>query len=147
MMIQFVMLMIFLIYYVSAGAPVRPQAQAFLFPLMILWLGALGTCCGMIFSALTAKYRDLTHVLNLTLGLAMYVTPVIYPLSQVPERFKFFFYINPVSAPMELFRIWFYGVGELPLEMTLISIVATVFISFWGLVLFTRAERTSMDVV
>jgi lipopolysaccharide transport system permease protein len=101
----------------------------------------------MIVSSMTAKYRDLGHVVNLTLRLAMYVTPVIYPLAQVPEKWRFFFYINPLSAPMELFRIWFYGVGAVPPKMTLISIAVTLLVLFTGLVFFNRSERTSMDVV
>jgi lipopolysaccharide transport system permease protein len=147
MLIQFVMLMIFLVYYTAAGNPIRPSWSAFLFPLMILWIGALGTGFGMILSALTTKYRDLNHVLALVLQLAMYVTPVIYPLSQVPEKFGFFFYFNPMSAPMELFRIWFYGVGSAPAAMISSSIVSTAVVMLLGLILFTRNERTFMDVI
>ncbi|GHU83225.1 transport permease protein [Spirochaetia bacterium] len=147
MLIQFVMLMAFYVYFVYSGAPARPSVSALLFPLMLLWIAALGTGFGMIFSALTTKYRDLNLVLNLVLSLAMYVTPVIYPLSRVPEQFRFFFYINPVSAPMELFRIWFYGIGEVPLEMSLISLGTTALVLLAGLMLFTYTERTSMDVV
>jgi lipopolysaccharide transport system permease protein len=147
MLIQFVMLMVFLVYYIVSGSLIRPSVYALLFPVTVLWLGALGTGIGMVFSALTTKYRDLNHVLGLALSLAMYVTPVVYPLSQVPERFYFFFYINPVSAPMELFRIWFYGIGHVPLAMTVSSIAITVSMVFFGLVLFTNNERTFMDVI
>ena len=147
MLIQFAMLMVFLVYFILAGNPVRPGPMALLFPLMIIWLGALGTGLGMIMSALTTKYRDLQHVLNLALQLMMYVTPVVYPLSQVPDRFRHFFYINPVSAPVEMFRIWFFGVGSVPPNMALASIAATIVILFFGLVLFTRISRTCMDVI
>lgn len=147
MLIQFATLMIFLVYYIGSGNPVRPTPAAFLFPLMILWIGALGTGCGMIISALTTKYRDLNHVLGLVLQLAMYLTPVVYPLSQVPRQFKVFFYVNPVSAPMELFRIWFFGSGAVPREMILMSLAATALIVLAGLVLYTRNERTFMDVI
>jgi lipopolysaccharide transport system permease protein len=147
MLIQFVMLMIFLAYYLISGSPIRLSIYALLFPVMVLWLGVLGTGIGMIISALTTKYRDLNHVLTLALGLAMYVTPVIYPLSQVPKKLYAFFYINPVSAPMELFRIWFYGTGHVPMAMTVSSIVVTVVIAFFGLVLFSNNERTFMDVI
>ncbi|GHV86052.1 transport permease protein [Spirochaetia bacterium] len=147
MIIQFASLMVFLIYFIVTGNPVRPTAYAFLFPFLILWLGALGTGIGMIVSALTTRYRDLNHVVGLTLSLAMYATPVVYPLSQVPEKLRFFFYINPVSAPMEMFRIWFYGAGEVPLSMTFSSLIVTVLVMFFGLILFTHTERTSMDVV
>jgi lipopolysaccharide transport system permease protein len=114
---------------------------------MVIWLGALGTGCGMIVSALTAKYRDLTHMVGLFLQLAMYVTPVVYPLSQVPSEFYILFYFNPVSAPMELFRIWFYGIGSVPYQMVLSSIGMTILIVFLGLVLFSHTERTFMDVI
>ena len=147
MLIQFLMLMTFLIYYILSGNSVHPTFMALLFPVMILWLGALGTGFGMIFSALTTKYRDLSNVLAMMLQLAMYITPVVYPLSQVPDDLKLFFYFNPISAPMELFRIWFYGVGNVPSSMILISIAITILVVLLGLTLFTRNERTCMDVI
>jgi len=147
MLIQFVMLMAFLSYYILAGSPVRPTLGAFLFPLMIIWIGALGMGFGLICSAFTTKYRDLNHVLVLIIQLAMYVTPVVFPLSQVPERLKLFFYINPVSAPMELFRMWFYGVGDVSSFMVVLSLSITVTVVLLGLIFFTRTERTSMDVI
>ena len=147
MLIQFAMLMVFLVYYILTGSSVRPSAIALLFPLMVIWIGALGTGIGMILSALTTKYRDLTHVLSLILQLMMFVTPVVYPLSQVPAQFKSFFYANPLSAPMELFRIWFYGMGHVPNEMIVISVSVTVIALFLGLVLFSRTSRTFMDVI
>ena len=147
MLIQFAMLMVFLVYFIAKGSSVRPTVIALLFPLMVIWLGALGTGFGMIMSALTTKYRDLTHLLNLILQLTMFVTPVVYPLSQVPERFKSFFYANPLSAPMELFRIWFYGVGTVSKEMIAISVSVTGVVLFLGLILFNRTSRTFMDVI
>lgn len=146
-MIQFVVLMGFLVYFILDGNPVRPSFQALLFPVLLLWLAMLGTGFGMVFSSLTTKYRDLSHVLGLALQLAMYVTPVVYPLSQVPEDFRLFFYFNPVSAPMELFRIWFYGAGDVPVEMILISVASTVLVVLVGLALFQKTEKTFMDVI
>jgi lipopolysaccharide transport system permease protein len=146
-LIQFAVLMAFLAYYILTGSPVRPGPMALLFPVIILWLAALGTGFGMVFSALTTKYRDLNYVLVLALQLAMFVTPVVYPLSQIPQRFRLFFYINPLSAPMELFRIWFYGVGNVPSALVINSIVITAFVVLLGLILFNRNERTCMDVI
>jgi len=147
MLIQFTMLLAFLAYYIITGSPVRPTLGAFLFPLMLIWLGALGAGFGMICSAFTTKYRDLNHVLALIIRLAMFVTPVVFPLSEVPERLRLFFYINPVSAPMELFRVWFYGVGYVSFSMILLSIAITITVVALGLIFFTRTERTSMDVI
>jgi lipopolysaccharide transport system permease protein len=147
MLIQFILLMVFLIYYITTGSSVRPSLYALFFPFIIIWLGLLGTGLGMIVSALTTKYRDLTHLLALVLSLAMYVTPVVYPLSQVPQKFAFFFYMNPLSAPIELFRILFYGAGELPNQMIVSSLGMTMVIILLGLVLFTKYERTFLDVI
>ena len=146
-LIQFFMLMCFLVYFIITGNPVRPTYMAFLFPFMLIWIAALGTGMGMIFSALTTKYRDLNHVLNLSLQLLMYLTPVVYPLSQVPKRLKFFFYLNPMSAPVELFRVWFYGLGNVPYKMIISSLMAAIILFSIGLILFKKVERTFMDII
>ena len=101
----------------------------------------------MIISSLTTKYRDLNQLLGFGLQLAMYATPIVYPLSQAPEKFKWFFYINPMSAPIELFRIWFYGAGNVPPLMTLVSLAITAVSFFFGLILFNKNERTFVDVI
>jgi len=147
MLIQFSILMAFYVYYILSGHSIRPTAMALLFPIIIVWIGTLGTGIGMIMSSLTTKYRDLTHVLGLILQLTMFITPVVYPLSQVPEKFKSFFYANPLSAPMELFRVWFYGMGNVPGTMITISVIVTITVMFFGLILFNRTEKTFMDVI
>lgn len=145
--IQFACLLVFWIYYLIIGQSVHPTPWALFFPLIILWLGLLGAGMGMIFSALTTKYRDLNHLLGFGLGLAMYITPVVYPLSEAPTQFSWLFYINPVSAPIEMFRIWFYGAGYVPPLMVLCSLAMTAIFVFFGLVLFSRNERTFVDVI
>jgi lipopolysaccharide transport system permease protein len=147
MLIQFGILLAFFCYYIIKGNSIYPSWHAVLFPVLVCWLSMLGTGLGMIFSALTTKYRDLNLLLGLIIQLAMYVTPVVYPLSQVPKKFMPFFLINPISAPMEIFRMWFYGSGTLPSGMVLSSIAVTILIVFLGLVLFTRTERNFVDVI
>ena len=147
LLIQFACLIVFWIYYLIIGQAVKPTFWALLFPLLILWIGLLGAGMGMIFSALTTKYRDLNHLLGFGLGLAMYITPVVYPLSEAPAQFSWLFYVNPVSAPIEMFRIWFYGAGYVPPLMVLCSVAMTLLFLFFGLVLFSRNERTFVDVI
>lgn len=147
LLIQFACLVFFWIYYIIIGEKVFPTAYALLFPFLILWIGLLGTGIGMIISSLTTKYRDLNHLLGFGLNLAMYITPVVYPLSEAPEKFIWFFYVNPVSAPIELFRVWFYGAGSVPFLMSLSSIIMTFSFLFIGLLLFKRNERTFVDVI
>lgn len=145
--IQFATLMVFFVYYLIIRAPISPSWLAPLFPLLFAWIGILATGMGMIISSLTTKYRDLKQLVSFALGLAMYVTPIVYPLSQIPEKFAWVNYINPVSAPVELFRIWFYGAGSVPASMILTSLCMTLGFSFLGLVMFNQNERNFIDVV
>jgi len=144
--IQFALLVVFYAYYLFARAPVHPTWYAFLFPLLILWVAALGTGLGLIISAITTKYRDLKQLISFGINLWMYATPIVYPLSQVPKQYAWLFYVNPVSAPIELFRVWFYGAGHVPPTMILSSVVMTVVFFYLGLITFNKGERTFIDV-
>lgn len=147
LVLQFACLLVFYIYYVVHGSSVRPSWMALAFPLLVLWIGFLASGLGMIISALTTKYRDLNQLLAFGLQLAMYATPVVYPLSQAPQKLKWVFYINPMSAPIELFRIWFYGAGSVEKTMIYMSLGMTALFMFFGLYLFNRNERTFVDVI
>ncbi|MBQ7167027.1 MAG: ABC transporter permease, partial [Treponema sp.] len=111
------------------------------------WIGAMGMGFGLILSAMTTKYRDLNNLVSFAMPLAMYVTPVVYPLSQAPEKYRFLFMLNPMSAPVEAFRVWFYGAGSVSLQMYAVSGAVSAVLLFLGLVLFTRGERTFVDVI
>lgn len=145
--IQFAMLLLVYAYYLIIKAPLNPSWFVLAFPLLIMWVGMLGAGIGMAISALTTKYRDLNHLLGFGLQLAMYATPIVYPLSEAPENYKWLFYINPMSAPIELFRIWFYGAGNVPPLMIYISLAWTGVFMFVGLILFNRNERTFVDII
>ncbi len=144
---QFGLLLIILIYYLIVDSTVTISWWALAFPVIIIWIGMLGAGMGMMISALTTKYRDLSQLLTFGIQLAMYATPIVYPLSSAPENLQWFFYINPLSAPIELFRIWFYGAGSVDSIMIFISLAWTAFFMFVGLVLFNKNERTFVDVI
>ncbi len=107
----------------------------------------LASGLGMIVSALTTKYRDLKHLVAFALHLAMYATPVVYPMSEIPARFAWVNYVNPVSAPIELFRMWFFGAGSVRPHMIFVSLGMTAFFFGAGLVMFNQNERNYIDVV
>jgi lipopolysaccharide transport system permease protein len=146
-LIQFLLLMSFYIYYIAMGEEIRPSLPVLLFPVLIIWLAAIGTGAGIIISSLTTKYRDLKQLVAFALNLAMYATPVVYPLSEIPERFRWIAYANPVCAPIELFRNFFFGSGSLNNTMILSSIAITVFLVIFGLILFNQNEQNFIDVV
>ena len=145
--IQFFLLAVFYVYYVANGMGVGLSLYALLFPLSVLWIGALGGGLGLIISSLTTKYRDLNILLGFGISVAMYASPVVYPLSQIPEKYAWLAYANPMCAPIEFFRIAFYGVGHLNALIIGSSLAWTLLAVFFGLVLFTRNERNFVDVI
>ena len=138
---------IFLYTIIVKKQSINVSCLAFTFPLVILWIGLLGGSMGLIISSLTTKYRDLNILLTFAIQLGMYATPVVYPLSELPEKFRWLAYANPVCAPIEFFRIAFYGAGHLEMSVILSSLGATVALVFLSLILFTRNERSFVDVI
>jgi lipopolysaccharide transport system permease protein len=145
--VQFAMLIFIFIYFLLTGAPLQPSWFMLLFPLLILWLAAIGIGAGLVISSLTTKYRDLKNLVTFALNLAMYATPVVYPLSEIPERFNWLAYANPVCAPLELFRLWLFGSASISNSMILASLGITVLLVICGLILFNQNERNFIDVV
>jgi len=145
--IQFFMLLGFFIYHIFIGSPIKPSWFMLFFPLLVLWLAAIGVGAGIIISSLTTKYRDLRLLVAFALNLAMYATPVVYPLSRIPERFAWVAYANPVCAPIELFRLWFFGAASVNNSMILASLGFTVLLVILGLILFNQNEQNFIDVV
>jgi lipopolysaccharide transport system permease protein len=148
--IQFATLIAFYVYFVATGSSVRPTWWALALPLIVAQLAALGMGFGMIVSSLTTKYRDLRQLIGFGISLWMYATPIVYPMSELTERYPGYAWImmlNPVAAPIEAFRAAFYGVRGTSIEMLALSAAMTLILVFVGLLLFNRNERTFVDVV
>jgi len=146
-LIQFLTLMGFYVYYLTVKAPIRPSWAILTLPLILLHLAMLSTGFGIIISSLTTKYRDLRHLMTFGINLWMYATPVIYPLSAVKGPLRNLMYLNPVTAPLELFRYAFYGAGEVDPVGIIGSVAAAILILLVGLAVFNRNERRFVDVV
>jgi len=146
-LVQFVMLLAFLVYYHITGTSLHSSWLMILFPLLIIWLAAIGVGAGIIISSLTTKYRDLRQLVTFALHLAMYATPVVYPLSEIPKQFGWVAYANPVCAPIELFRKWYFGTASIDTPMILTSLGITVFLVITGLILFNQNEQNFIDVI
>lgn len=145
--VQFATLLAFFAFYLITSDKVHPSWWALAFPLLLVWLAAVAMGMGMVISSLTTKYRDLKQLVSFAVDLAMYATPVVYPLSQIPAQFSWVNYANPVSAPIELFRIWFFGAGSVTPGMILSSLGITAVFLLLGLVMFNQNERNFIDVV
>ncbi|MFI5295198.1 MAG: ABC transporter permease [Thermodesulfovibrionales bacterium] len=134
-------------FFLVRGAAIAPKPALCLLPLLILQMAALGLGFGIIISSLTTKYRDLTYLVGFGVQLWMYATPVVYPLSRVPERWQWIIAMNPMAAVIEVFRYAFLGAGTVHLWQMGLSVVTTVLVLILGIILFSRVEKSFMDTV
>jgi lipopolysaccharide transport system permease protein len=121
--------------------------RVILLPLLVLQTAVLSLGVGLVMSALTAKYRDLTHLSALLIQVWMYSTPVIYPLSEFPVEWRWIAALNPMTPMVEGFRLLLLGVGTVEPLHVLCSMATTAIVTVAGLVLFSRIEKTFVDIV
>lgn len=146
-LIQLGLFLIILVAYMAAGTHVQPGWHLVLCPIILLIVACYSLGLGMMISAFTTRYKDLSHFLAFGSQLLMYATPIIYPASIVPDRFRWVSLVNPLSPLFETFRFSFLGVGQFLSMRLAISAGIGLLILFVGLILFNRAERTSIDTV
>jgi lipopolysaccharide transport system permease protein len=144
--IQLLMFLCFWFYYLAQGT-IHPNAYIALLPLLVLLMGGMALGVGIIISSLTTKYRDLSYFIGFGITLLMYATPVIYPVSAIPEMYKPFVIYNPIAPIIETFRYGFTGSGYFSWNGLIYSSVFTVVVLLIGTVLFNKIERTFMDTV
>jgi len=137
----------FLIYFMLSGADVNPNWWILLLPVLLLAMAGLGLGLGIIVSSLTTKYRDLQQLVAFGVQLLMYATPVIYPVSSIPERFQWIILANPMTSIVEAFRYAFLGAGSVNRMQLLYSFGFMVVIVIVGITIFNRVEQTFMDTV
>lgn len=146
--IQMLLVIGFMVYYVIIGAVHPNWLSWLLIPVVLVHLGLLGLGCGIIISSLTTKYRDLAIVVGFGVQLWMYVTPVVYPMSQLGDGLmKTVLMLNPVTAPVELFRYAVLGVGSVMPGYLAISGAVTILLLLFGIMIFNKVEKTFMDTV
>ncbi len=145
--IQMVLLTGFIIYFKSNGSNVNPNLYILLTPYLIFLMGGLGLGFGIIVSSLTTKYRDLSFLVSFGVQLLMYATPVIYPLSALPDKYKWLVLANPMTAIVDTFRYAFLGAGSFNIENLIYSTIFMFVILSIGVVVFNRVEKTFMDTV
>lgn len=146
--IQFLLFFGFWAYYMATGSNIHPNWPmiALLTPVLLVLMAALGLGSGIVISSLTTKYRDFTFLVSFGIQLAMYGTPVIYPLSQIPEKYRWIIQLNPMTAPIETFRAIFLG-GDIPWSALGISFGITAILLLAGVLLFNKIEKSFMDTV
>jgi lipopolysaccharide transport system permease protein len=146
-LIQFVIFIGFILYYWHQGLEISPSVMIFTIPLILLQMAILGLGMGILVSSMVTKYRDLTFVMTFAVQIWMYITPVVYPLTQVPEHYRNLYVLNPMVSIVESFRGAIFGASSIEPQHILISVLVTISILIVGLILFNRVEKTFMDTV
>ncbi len=140
--IAFVLLIGMMIYY-----GIAPTPAVLLLPLFLLLAICTAMGVGLWLSALNALYRDVRYAVTFLVQFWMFASPVAYPSSLVPERWRRLYGLNPMAGVIEGFRWSLTGQGQPPGPLLLASGVAVVVVLIGGLAYFQKVEGTIADVV
>lgn len=144
--IQFLLFLVFFFYYLNQGE-IHPTIYILLTPILVLIMAGLGLAIGMIITSLTTKYRDLVFLITFGIQLFMYATPVIYPLSSIPVKYKVIIELNPMTSVLETFRFAYLGSGSFSWLSLTYSFSFMLISLFIGTILFNRVEKSFTDTV
>ncbi len=148
--VQLILFFIFMAYYSVDGAHFGPNWAILLFPLVVVLMALLGLGLGMIISAMTTKYRDLSFLISFGVQLLMYATTVIYPLSTVVKKYPEYAWLlktNPMTTLIETFRYGFLGKGTFSWDALGYTTFSTLVILLLGIVVFNKVEKNFVDTV
>lgn len=145
--IQFLLLIVVMFFYSFRGFDFKLDITILLILVMLIILAGMGLGFGIIISSLTAKYRDLRQLVSFGVQLWMYITPVIFPLSEVAGKYRIFFLINPVTSIVETFRTILLGIGQINYNYLFYSLACMLILLVVGVLMFNRIERNFTDYV
>ena len=145
--IQFLLFIIIYCYYFFIDQNVSPNLHIVLVPLFVVILSGYGLGFGLLFSALTSKYRDLKFFLQFGVQLLMFSTPIIYPLSSLDGKILKIMQLNPFTHVFEAFKYAFLGKGFMSFSGLIYSTLLMLFVLIVGLIVFNKTEKNFMDTV
>lgn len=148
--IQFGTFIVIYLYFYFNGADMSPNIYILLLPLIVVMTALMAIGFGIIISSLTTKYRDLGILFGFITSLWMYATPIVYPLSAIPEKYSSYRWIielNPMASVVETWRYILTGAGSLPWGALSYSFAITIILVIFGTWMFNKVERNFIDVV
>jgi lipopolysaccharide transport system permease protein len=146
--IQFILFIFIWAYYLIFKKSYSPNwNMMWLFPFLIFLMAGLGLGFGILISSLTTKYRDLIFLIGFGVQLMMYASPVVYPISFVPDQWKIYLLLNPVSSIIESFKYIFMGSGYFSWLALSYSLVFMLILLLISIMLFNKVEKSFMDTV
>lgn len=129
------------------GAEVNINLHILILPFLIILMAVMGLGLGIIFSALTTKYRDLSFLLTFGIQLLMYATPIIYPLSFTSGKLHTLISMNPLTPILESFRYAFFSIGSFDWSGLAYTSIFSFSVLFFGIIIFNQVEKSFMDTV
>lgn len=145
--VQFSLFLAVVLYYTFVKGSIHPNIWVLATPLLILLMAGFALGLGMIFSSMTTKYKDLSFLLTFGIQLFMYATPVVYPLSAMPEKYQGVIMANPLTSIFECFRYGYLGSGHFEPSSLLYSSIFVLVILCMGTIIFNKVEKSFMDTV
>jgi lipopolysaccharide transport system permease protein len=148
--IQLMILIVFYFYFLFKGFDLSPNPNLLLFPVYVIMMALLGLGAGMIISALTTKYRDLTVMVGFATSLLMYISAVPYPLSEVSEKIPSLAWLvkyNPLAQIIEGFRYMVLDIGIFSWNGFFYTLGISIILFLFGLIVFNRTEKNFIDTV
>lgn len=140
----FLFILTYFSFFKSANFAIQYQLL-WVLPMLIFIMAIMGLGFGLLFSASTAKYKDLRFLIGFGVRLMMYASTVIFPLSIIPEKYKWIILGNPMSAIIESFRYVFFGMGVLDFKYLGYSFLIALSIFFLGYIFFNKVEQKFID--
>lgn len=144
--VQFGLFLAVVIYYWIQGQ-IQPNMWILITPYLIFLMAMFAMGAGMIISSMTTKYKDLSMLMAFGVQLYMYVTPIIYPVSNMPEQYRWLIELNPLTGLFECFKYAFLGEGDFNIGMLTYSSVFIFILLFVGIIIFNKVEKSFMDTV
>lgn len=140
--IAFIVLIGMMLYF-----SIHPTGMVLMLPVLILLMMLTASGAGMLLAALNAKYRDIRYTIPFLMQFWMFASPIVYPASLVPEKYRLIYALNPMTGVIEGFRSALLGTIPFPTGMVLLSLVVSLALFLTGLVYFKQVERHFADVI
>ena len=145
--IQYIFFLGFWVYYFITTDSLKPNLFILMTPVLLIHMALMGLGIGIICSSLTTKYRDLTMLIGFGVQLWMYLSPVTYDFQIISDKWHGLYMCNPMAPVINTMRYAYLGIGGFELGYYLLSWAVTLVVLFFGVLLFSRVEKTFMDTV
>lgn len=150
--IQFLLFLILYFYFLFfKDFSFKPNLILLLSPVLLVTMATLSLGIGLFISSLTTKYRDLKFLIQFGIQLAMYATPIVYPLNSlgISDKYKFILQLNPMTNIIEGFKTGFYGYenGVFNWGWLAYSILFSIITLYFGSRIFNKIEKSFVDTI